>query len=46
MEEDYFVGYTENYIKVYLKDVKNNELVKVKLTKIFKEGMIGEVYGR
>lgn len=44
-EDDYFVGYTENYIKVYMQGVKNNELVKVKLIKPYKEGMIGELYG-
>jgi len=45
-EDGYFVGYTENYIKVYLKNVKNNEVVKVKLIKQYKDGVIGEVYVR
>ena len=39
-EEDLRVGYTENYIKVYLEeDVPENTLVKVKLTTPFKDGV-------
>ena len=39
-EEDLRVGYTENYVKVYLEeDVPENTLVKVKLITPFKDGV-------
>ena len=39
---DYFVGHTENYIKVYVKDtLKENEIVKVKILQPFKDGALG-----
>jgi len=43
-EEDGFtVGYTKNYVKVYLpSDTKKNTIINVKLTEIFKDGMKGE----
>ena len=37
------VGYTENYVKVYLpKNTKKNTILKVKLTEMFLDGMKGE----
>ena len=48
VEENYFVGYTENYIKVYLQNqnVKQNQVLKVKLEKPFKMGALAlEVKG-
>lgn len=40
-----FEGYTENYIKVFVKsnNLVPNQLVKVKLTKVVSGGMIGEI---
>ena len=44
LEENFVVGHTGNYIKVYLdKNTKIDELVVVKLLKIYKDGMIGVV---
>ena len=41
---DLYIGHTSNFIKVYLKDnVKLNEIYKVKLVKIYKDGIIGEL---
>ncbi len=43
-ENGYSCGYTENYIYTYIKGkVKTNEIVDVKLTNPYKEGMIGEI---
>ena len=45
-EENYYVGYTENYVKAYLSlnaPVKPNQIVKVKLTEPFKNGMKAEL---
>lgn len=42
-ENDEIVGYTENYIKVYLpKNTKKNTIIKVKLLEKYKDGMKGE----
>lgn len=41
-ENDYFTGYTSNYIKVYSK-LPPNTLAPVKLTSLFKDGMMGEI---
>lgn len=43
-EEDGFtVGYTENYVKVYLpKSTKKNTIINIKLKEIFKDGVKGE----
>ena len=42
--EDYAYGYTETYVKVYVdKSVKKGELIKVKLSKIYKDGMLAEI---
>ena len=45
IEDEYLVGYTENYIKVYLSDTSLKGKVKVKLTSIYKEGAKGEKNG-
>ena len=45
IEDEYLVGYTENYIKVYLSDKSLKGKVKVKLTSIYKEGAKGEKNG-
>ncbi len=43
-ENGYSCGYTENYIYTYIKGkLKTNEIIDVKLTKPYKEGMIGEL---
>ena len=45
-EENYYVGYTENYVKAYLslnESIKPNQIVKVKLTEPFKNGMKAEL---
>lgn len=44
-EEDCFVvGYTENYVKVYLPiDTLKNTLVNVELLQIYKDGVIGRI---
>ncbi len=43
-ESAYIVGYTENYIKVYLpSDTPQNEPLSVKLTELFLDGMKGEI---
>ena len=42
-EKDHIVGFTENYIKVYLpKDTKKNKILKIKLKEIFSDGVKGE----
>jgi len=42
-EDEYVVGYTENYIKVYLKkNAIKNTILSVKLIETFKDGMRGE----
>ena len=42
-EDNYFVGFTENYVKVYVSEqLTENEIVKVKLIKPFKSGMLAE----
>lgn len=38
-EDDYSVGYTEHYVKVYKQGVFHDEIVKVVPTEIFKDGM-------
>lgn len=43
-EDEYLVGYTENYVKAYLKaNLKTNQIVKVKLIKPLKDGMMAEL---
>lgn len=42
-EEGYFVGHTENYVKIYLKgEYEPNTIYRVKPLKIFKDGMLGK----
>lgn len=41
--DGYTVGYTENYIRIYLKNCLPQVKVKVKLTAVFKDGAIAEV---
>ncbi len=46
VEDDYIVGYTENYIKVFLpKSVKveSGQLVKIKAKEIFRNGILREL---
>jgi len=48
-EGEYFVGYSENYIRVYIHEnqagnLRENEIVLVKLKKLFKDGALGEHY--
>ncbi len=43
VEGEYLVGYTENYIKVYLNRKDVNSAVKVKLINAYKDGAIGEI---
>jgi tRNA A37 methylthiotransferase MiaB len=42
-----FEGYTENYIKVFVKNnlLQPNQFVKVKLTQVIAGGMLAEVIG-
>lgn len=42
-KDDYFIGHTSNYIKVYIKNDDVSEVETVKLIKIFKDGMLGEI---
>lgn len=43
-EEDYFVGFTENYVKVYVENqLTENEIVKVEMLEPFKQGMKAKV---
>ena len=43
-EGEYFVGHTPNYIKVYVPgDDLHNEIRRVKLTEVYKDGMVGEI---
>lgn len=42
-KEEYFIGHTSNYIKVYIKSNNLNEICNVKLVKIFKDGMLCEI---
>lgn len=43
IEDGYLVGYSENYIKVYLSDTKQKGRVKVRLTSLYLEGAKGEI---
>ena len=48
VEDEYFVGFTNNYIKVYIKNygqLGSGEFVKVKLLSLYKEGCLGEING-
>lgn len=46
-DNQYALGYTENYIYTYLnKQCKVGDIVEVKLLENFKDGMKGEIYGR
>ena len=41
---EFFEGYTENYIKCYVKgDLKVGDIVKVKIVKSFKDGALAEI---
>ncbi|MBQ7373478.1 MAG: tRNA (N(6)-L-threonylcarbamoyladenosine(37)-C(2))-methylthiotransferase MtaB [Clostridia bacterium] len=42
-EGDFTVGYTENYIKVYLQSDDESGVLKVKLLKAFEDGAQGEI---
>ena len=45
-EDGYAVGYSENYIRIYIKDggdIKENEFYKVKAVSRFKDGMLAEL---
>lgn len=41
--DGYFVGYTENYLRVYLKNAGENQCLKVKLTELYRDGAIAEI---
>lgn len=42
-EDNHYVGFTENYVKVYVSEpLTENQIVKVKLIKPFKAGMLAE----
>lgn len=46
-ENEYFVGYTENYIKVYLEEsVKTDKIYRVKLISPYKAGMLGKLINK
>ena len=40
--DDYYVGYTENYIRCYVKDAKVNQFVKVKIKGQYNDGAVAE----
>ncbi len=40
--DDYYVGYTENYIRCYVKDAKVNQFVKVKIKGQYNDGAVTE----
>ena len=47
-QDDFFVGYTENYIRVYIpsKSVKEdiiNKILLIKIKKVYKDGAIGKI---
>ena len=42
-EDEYWVGHTDNYVKVYCKDGVKGDIVKVKVTSLFKDGVLGEI---
>ena len=42
-ENGYIVGYTENYIKVYLNDKTQKRILQVKLVEAYKDGAFGEI---
>ena len=43
-EDGYWVGHTDNYVKVYCKDGVKGDIVKVKVTSLYKDGVLGEIY--
>ncbi|MBQ0017186.1 MAG: tRNA (N(6)-L-threonylcarbamoyladenosine(37)-C(2))-methylthiotransferase MtaB [Clostridiales bacterium] len=44
IDDDYVIGYTENYIRMYLpKDTPLQSLIKVKIKEQFKDGAKGEI---
>ncbi len=42
-EDGYWVGHTDNYVKVYCKDGVKGDIFKVKVTSLFKDGVLGEI---
>ena len=42
-EDGYWVGHTDNYVKVYCKDGVKGDIVKVKVRSLFKDGVLGEI---
>ena len=43
-EDEYYVGYTENYVKVYLEEeVESNHFYKIKLLRPIKQGMLAQL---
>ena len=42
-EDGYWVGHTDNYVKVYCKDGVKGDIVKVKVTSLYKDGVLGEI---
>lgn len=48
VENEYFVGFTNNYIKVYIQNntkLRSGDMVKIKLLSLYKEGCLGEING-
>ena len=45
IEDGYFVGYSPNYTKVFVKSESNlnNKIIEVKLSELFKDGCLGEI---
>ena len=43
IEDDYLVGYTENYVRCYVKSGFVREKIKVRLIEPFKDGALAEI---
>ena len=43
IEDGYLVGYTENYVRCYVRSDFVREKIKVRLTEPFKEGALAEI---
>ena len=41
-EDEYFFGHSKNFIKIYLKDAKPNDIKNIRIIKLFKDGVLGE----
>ena len=46
MDGEYFTGHAPNYVKVYTRGENlHNEIRTVKLTEVYKDGMLGQIVG-